>query len=661
MSLKKHMLRYKQEYFFWGVLVLVFSCAAWFMFHNLAKFETSDEEYWKEGRIAGYWGGWEDGLEEGDWSGTYINDKPGVTLALVAGIGLPVAGDLLDRYQGIYRVHGEWILRSYDISLSETINTALRLPVATFSLGMMFLIVFLIWLYFRSAFPILIFTSLFALHPFLLGMSHILNPDTLFWTTGFTSILLFMLLLQTGLWRYAILTGSFFGLAVAAKYTANLLLLIYLLVWIYTLIFSDTCIHEKVKVQIYQFFLIAVFGYAIFAFLMPASIQNPELFLKGTVYAPGMNMIIVPLCAFLLVSIVDAYFFKNVLFVYSINFFRSIRLYILRFLAGAMLLLMTLHIANAWMGTPWVPLNDLKEITRGELGGSKYEGLLTYPYAFGDTSVVIWGKKILAQSADMIFTLPSLVFFVLFVGCAWVSVTGRIRSSVPIALGLTVPWIFSLGGIFANVFVNARYAIIVQPLLILTATVFVAEGLSILQRRWEIVRKHTLRIQLGGVTVLIVASFCSVGSVSSHLANYQNIFLPKEFSLADSWSYGIYEAAEYLNQKPLAEHLEVWSDRDVLCRFFVGKCLKSGSFDRSLVDPDYIVITRRNVVKGNHFTWQYPEEKTIPSEAYYEGARFEDPEWEIDIGGRSENYIKIIAVDKERLSDQEVELWTNYE
>lgn len=660
MLLQKHIAQYKREYFFWGVLVFVFSCASWFLFHDIAKFETSDEEYWKEGRIAGYWEGWEDGLEDGDWNGTYINDKPGVTLALIAGSGLPVAGDLLKRYQGIYRVHGEWLYRSYDIALSETINRALRIPVALFSLALMGLMIFLLWQYFQSRLPVLLFASFVALHPFLLGMSHILNPDTIFWTTGMVSALAFLLLLKTGYWRYAILTGVFFGLAVAAKYTANLLLLIYLLAWGFTLIYSDNDAREKLKIQIYQFFLIAVIGYALFAILMPASIQDPELFLEGTVYAPGIGIVIIPLCVFLLLAVTDAFFAKSFLFFHMVLFFRSIRTYILRILAGAMLLLMLFHIANAWLGAPWVPLNDLKEITRGELEGSKYEGLLTYPYAFGDASAVSWGKKILAHSADTLFTLPSLVFLIVFLGSLRVLVTGRIRFAPLVAVGLSVPWIFAVGGIVAHVFVNARYAIIVQPLLLLVATAFALEGMDFAGKRWSVVRRHPLRARMTAVFVCVALSVFSVASMVPYFANYQNIFLPKEYSLADSWSYGMYEAAEYLNQKPLAEHLEVWSDRDVLCRFFVGKCLKSGSFDRSLESPDYIVITRRNVAKGNHFTWQYPERKRIPSESYYSGERFDNPEWELDIGGRPSNYIKIISTEKEQRNFQEVKMWTEY-
>ena len=72
-------------------LILAISIITFFLFglFHLGKFETTDEHLWKYGRIKQYW----TAIAERDWEKTYINDKPGVTVALVSGIGLLLEPD----------------------------------------------------------------------------------------------------------------------------------------------------------------------------------------------------------------------------------------------------------------------------------------------------------------------------------------------------------------------------------------------------------------------------------------------------------------------------------------------------------------------------------------------------------------------------------------
>ena len=77
----------------WSILLLLFIifplvAYLWLGFQNLTKFETADEHLWinnpYEGRIHQYW----DAMSQKDWSQTRINDKPGVSLAYISGLGL---------------------------------------------------------------------------------------------------------------------------------------------------------------------------------------------------------------------------------------------------------------------------------------------------------------------------------------------------------------------------------------------------------------------------------------------------------------------------------------------------------------------------------------------------------------------------------------------
>ncbi len=73
------------------VLLLLASVAAFFAFglFHLTKFETTDEHLWKYGRIKQYW----QAIGNQDWEKTYINDKPGVTIAIFSGVGLLFESD----------------------------------------------------------------------------------------------------------------------------------------------------------------------------------------------------------------------------------------------------------------------------------------------------------------------------------------------------------------------------------------------------------------------------------------------------------------------------------------------------------------------------------------------------------------------------------------
>jgi hypothetical protein len=74
----------------------------------------------------------------------------------------------------------------------------------------------------------------------------------------------------------------------------------------------------------------------------------------------------------------------------------------------------------------------------------------------------------------------------------------------------------------------------------------------------------------------------------------------------------------------------------------VGKCLRGTIIDRSIVSPDYFVVTRRNVVKNSTFQWKDPSLATESAEEYYTEEALSHPTWELQIGGRELNYVKII-------------------
>ncbi|MEP7162262.1 MAG: hypothetical protein ABI747_00650, partial [Candidatus Moraniibacteriota bacterium] len=125
--------------------------------------------------------------------------------------------------------------------------------------------------------------------------------------------------------------------------------------------------------------------------------------------------------------------------------------------------------------------------------------------------------------------------------------------------------------------------------------------------------------------------------------NYMNGFLPKKMLLTDSWGYGGYEAAQYLNALPDAKNLTVWSDYYGVCEFLVGKCLTAYSFDGSKIKPDYYVLTRRGRIRYMSRYDRWEEKSGLIAYQYYDRP---DPDWAVIIDGRPGNFVKVVKVQK---------------
>lgn len=622
-------------------MLIVFSIIA---FHNLGKFETSDEDLWKEDRIARYWDGIKNGLANGDWTNTYVNDKPGVTVSILSGWAMNGIPDP-SKQASFKKEHGKYLFQIYRTENTETINQALRIPIVLFTMIMCGIMGFLIYRW-TDSWGITIFSMLMiALNPVLLGMSQIINPDAILWPSVFVAVLGFLLVLKTRSWWYVLLVGIFFGWAIASKYTGNLLSLFFLILLVLSLFFENERVKKNIRnarTLFIQLIVITGIGYAFFAVLVPFVLVKPHLFLLGTFLSPGIGQIIAPVIIVFVVLFFDVFALRARVSGFIQRRAQSWKNWILRISAIVLLLLFVGHIVNAWTGAKFVPLNDMREMIEfqtGQKGSAKIT--LVFPMINErDGVIVAFAKKILVESSYIFFTLPSIVVVALIFGMILIIIRGRVCYFGYVAFALTVPWVFVIGGLMANVLVNVRYGIILQPILALLAAIFVWEAIMLIKKEYQFV------VALGVGAAILLSQMVALRSIEPYYLDYQNKFLPQHMSFADSWSYGLYEAAQWLNADPNARHMQVWTDRKAFCRFFVGKCIRDTLMDLSLVSPDYFVITRRNVMKGSMFRWKTPELANHPSEYYYSDAVLENPVWELQIGDRPLNYVKIIRADE---------------
>ncbi len=264
-------------------LITVVALAVFFGFglFHLGQFETTDEHLWKYDRIGAYWEAW----ESGDFAKTYINDKPGVTVALVAGLGLLAEPDPAAHERRVLPPHEAKLYEAYATEASEVTNVRFRLPVllaSTLVLALGWLLLYRIlgaWLLATAV------TLLLATHPILLGMSQIINPDSFFWLFGFLATLGYLGWLSHGGYRYIILTGLALGLALLSKYTAFLLLPLFALLSVATLLFGDgsNAVLTRTWFSRHLIAWALMLGLAtlLFFLLLPAAWLDPSLFFKG--------------------------------------------------------------------------------------------------------------------------------------------------------------------------------------------------------------------------------------------------------------------------------------------------------------------------------------------------------------------------------------------
>jgi hypothetical protein len=195
--------------------------------------------------------------------------------------------------------------------------------------------------------------------------------------------------------------------------------------------------------------------------------------------------------------------------------------------------------------------------------------------------------------------------------------------------------IYFISTLLAHIVTNARYSIILYPLIAVLGGVIIKELLILFN--FNSLKKFII-ISL----IIIFFGILSFWQLKPFYFSYTNFLLPSQDSIHDSWGHGSYEAAQYLNSLPNASALIIWSNSDTVCRFFKGKCLKSRKIDLSLVKPDYFVISKRGALKEkNHFEFVQNPPSRKNGEYYFKNLA-KNYLWEININNRPANFIKIV-------------------
>ncbi|TSD00884.1 MAG: Uncharacterized protein Athens071425_541 [Parcubacteria group bacterium Athens0714_25] len=592
-----------------------------FGFFHLTNFVSPDEQLWKYERIPHYW----KGISSGEFEKTYINDKPGITLALIDGAGYFLNRNF-NQFPRETTVSGD----------SESFGEAREK--STIKRNFFFRIPLLIW----SALSLLSFywitnkltgnkpfsflaVFIMSLSPILVGISQVINPDALIWSCTFASVLLFLAFIIKKEFPLSFLSGIFLGLSLLCKYTSTFLFIYFfsiILAWIFFFRKSSSdaeLLGRDVKKLITGYVLTILTSVVVFAIFLPASLLDFSILLKGTLLYEGIPVFLICILALLIILILCVKI-KASLFLKISNFLHKARFVISSVVYSVLAFIFLAVLLNWSIGGNFLQISEIPfDVKFFPEGTSFFEKVMLEfkIFVFSLQPVVIflmlahWIRSIFFKKNPFHFISFSLSFFIL-------SFFGAVLSK--------------------NLFAIIRYDIILYPAAYFLAAISFYSMLS-----------SAFVLKKGNKLILTVALVFSLALpiilAKPFYLNYTNNLLPKKYIIADSWGYGGFEAAKYLNSLPGAKELTVWSDYYGVCEFFSGTCTTNYSVNSTKNSIDYFVITRRG--KMRYFEKLESNKKknkdTLSAHYYYSESSL--PEWELNIDNRPDNFIRIVPAE----------------
>lgn len=729
------------------ITVIIASCMfIGFGLSHITQFETTDEHFWKYDRIQKYYNGIVEGVTENNWKKTRINDKPGVSVALISGTGL-----LFIENPKSHRNHDEETRTSYVDSDDKTrklyhvfhtertasLNAALRVPIVLFN-GLILVPLFFYLLlrifnapahgvfarekkmaqstytyhenpslqkFFMSmqtkkalrekhnlqitaeyenpsdllvkktegvhsdaltpskqriqSFIPHIALLLIALNPLLIGISQIVNPDALLWSFGLASILSYWTLLRTGEKNFIMLTGALMGFAVLSKYSANLLYVLFALFFVlHALHAHKNAVATQLRFYALSFMQIVILSWSIIIIFMPAAIQKPAHFLYATIASPALLPLInLPINVFsiehffytesgefktIALGILSLFIFILItialplLAVKVLRRCRTILTPVLIIITTLFFVITLLSLYNAWTNTSLFSLNNIKEVSR-------VDGEMLYPQITTENIVMRPLLISAIQMQNLIFSLHPLVLIGFVIACIITLIRKKdIQLRIFLLFTLITTAIFIGGAVQGDLFVNIRYGILLYPLFAIITAIGIHIMCAKIYSMVKLRTSYAIAIMLFLCTLFITSLTISLTSSKPHYFNYESILLPKEHVVTDAWGYGIYEAAQWLNAQPNAKEAIVWSDRDGLCQFFVGKCIRAQKIDLNHTTVDYFVFSRRGLLRKPFAIIEDTTKDSALQKELFIKVKNKEPEWKIYIDQRPGNFIKII-------------------
>jgi hypothetical protein len=184
-----------------------------------------------------------------------------------------------------------------------------------------------------------------------------------------------------------------------------------------------------------------------------------------------------------------------------------------------------------------------------------------------------------------------------------------------------------------------RYQIILFPMAAIISGIALEHILSVIHKRFSVKDMPTPVF-----TASVIVFFGAISLFfTPYPLSYASTMLPAKYHIdVKDMGAGSYEAAMWLNSRPKAESMLIWTDKDGVCKFFIGRCKRGRDYQKLRDDGlDYIIVSAgRESRTTKMMSGDILNEKPglIRFDQYYDHA---DPVHEIDINGRESHFVKI--------------------
>lgn len=600
------------------IILLVLIAHLYFGIHNIGKMAIVDEPLWTFDRIPDFW----KNVGNQNWYNSRVSDKPGLTTAVISGAGL-----LLEKNpKQLENIKWEGEIFNINAAKMEGFNTIFRLPIFVFeALLLPFFYFFLKKLFNRK---VALFSFVFiALSPILLGNSRIINPDSSLWLFTSFSLITYLIYFKEQSKKYLFLAAFFLTLSVLTKYVANFLYIFFFLFIFIEFIFnqqkySSINFQKYIRNSFLNYGLLVILSLLLFYVLYPACWGKPSRVLIGTIYSQAFIGIWPYFAGIIIFTLADMLLLRAKILSLIINSLSRHANIMYRIVLMFFMLSITLTWLNVSTG---MSIFDAEKILSSPKSSSSVTSLWHiylanfYPLIFGISPVL----------------LLSLIAFVVK---DFFSKNKSVYHFAVLAILLFI-FLYYAGSVLSGVSLTIRYQIIIYPLIFILAGIATTELLSL-----KIISRYSNNLTAASLA-LVAILFFSLANSSPFFMGYASGLLPKKYSIdLKGMGEGSYEAAQYLNSLADANSLSIWSDKQGVCVFFVGRCHTSLSkkfFEQNSVN--YYVASSDRATR----TINMIENRVAPFadiHALYSADGI--AEKTIYIDGRSSNFVKIVRGEK---------------
>ena len=584
---------------------------------RLESYSAVDEPYWTYQRTPKFW----KAIAEGKWRSTNINDKPGITTAILSGAGLLKIDPLP------YKSLRDDVKTDEEFRAINDINFFFRLPIFLFC----FLSLPVFFLLLKKLFDettALVAFILIGFSPILFGISLIINPDSLLWIFLPLSVLSYFVFQKNAEKKYLYMSGLFLGFSILTKYVANILYIFFFALPFLEYLFSKDkpALRTYLKQSAINYIILVAISCATFFAFFPATWKHPEMILEGTFLSKAFESTWPLFVGIITLIALDAALLKSKTAAFILEILSRYRT---RFIQATFIL----FIAALF----FVALNTFTGMsifnTDASLASPKGSG--------GDGSnLFIFADNIVADLYSLMFGISPLALFAL-IATLTLGITKRHIASretrIAFFLSLFI-FLYYIASTVNHVIATVRYQITLFPF----ACILAAIGISFFLTSNRLRKYQEDAVAIAAVLATFIFSLISLLSVKPYYFAYTSFLLPEPYfvNLKDMGD-GSWEAADFLNHLPNPREISIWSDKGAVCAVFIGEC-RTGLSQKDLRDlqVNYVVVSsgrRSRTLKLSH-----PGSDPIDFKKAYET---NETTRTFIIGNRSENFIKILPAE----------------